>query len=259
MTAQDTEVIAGRRVEELAYGENKRESNPAYYGVGSPHPLAPERFTRLTGTPPSFVGFTDVFSRLLPTVVRIDRAFRLNMGYHQTQTVPHIAVGVKHGNACGAGVAHHSGREAIEKMVGGDLIALHGGVVMLTFPVGEEEVEVLLTHGLPTGRRLLDGIAASAFTEGARERLRRKGDKCRLLVNPNLDNQQFELQPDTAPTRRQVFGGGWVSQGPDEFVFSWAHPQLARPSGEIVMDWQREDILLPGPSGRPATPTPSPS
>jgi len=55
-------------------------------------------------------------------------------------------------------------------------------------------------------RRLLDGIVASGFTAGAMEMLERKGDKCRLLVNPALEGMD-KGSLDGARRFRYVRGG----------------------------------------------------
>jgi AICAR transformylase/IMP cyclohydrolase PurH len=77
---------------------------------------------------------------------------------------------------------------------------------MVNFKIDEELAEVLLTHKMDSQeatssvdkstsssqkekraqRRLLDGVIAPEFTEGAIEMMKRKGDKCRFLVNPAL-------------------------------------------------------------------------
>jgi phosphoribosylaminoimidazolecarboxamide formyltransferase/IMP cyclohydrolase len=96
--------------------------------------------------------------------------------------------------------------EVIRKMIEGDPLALFGGLVMTNFPIGEEEAELLHSHAVAGGRRILDGIIAPEFLPEAFELLKRKGDKCSFLSNLAL----YELgvgSLDQAPRFRYVRGG----------------------------------------------------
>lgn len=133
-----------------------------------------------------------------------------------------IAIGAKHGNACGVGVAEVGLRQnslsptsaeigAIDKMLVGDLRAIFGGSVMLNFPVDEKIADALIHNQSPEGvRRLLDIVAAPSFTPEAIEILSRKKGKCRLLVNPNIE--KAGLNSIDIHKRFRYVRGGFIEQ-----------------------------------------------
>ncbi|QQS18121.1 hypothetical protein IPL68_05800 [Candidatus Saccharibacteria bacterium] len=137
--------------------------------------------------------------RLLQTVTHIAAGFEENFG-----KVPAIAVGVKHGNACGAGVAD-TAVEAVQKMLEGDEIAIFGGVVMLNGVIDASVATALMQYHMPDGQnRLLDGVVGSEVTPEAMEILSRA--KLRIVTNPALATLTKESL-ETAPIYRNVRGG----------------------------------------------------
>ncbi len=165
---------------ECKYGENGYQTPAGLYSSGSDDPLALDRFEVVQGTAPSYNNLCDL-DRLMQTSTHIAAGFDVNFG-----EVPKIAVSCKHGNPCGAAVDDN---QVITAMLAleGDLRAVFGGLVLLNYRVDEDIAEILMTHKMDGGgRRLLDGIVAPGFTDKAREKLERKGDKCRLLANPAL-------------------------------------------------------------------------
>jgi phosphoribosylaminoimidazolecarboxamide formyltransferase/IMP cyclohydrolase len=183
----------------LLYGENAQQT-PARF---EPDPdcddsLSLARFELVAGSAPSYNNYCDL-DRMLQTKTHLDAGLTEN-----GLRVDYTAIAVKHGNPCGCG---HSlpASEAIRAMVEGDLIAIHGGLVMLNFIVNEEHAEILLTHKSEGGRRLLDGIVAGGFDQGAIELLKRKKDKCRFLANPELMKEVGNL--DLHRRFRYVRGG----------------------------------------------------
>jgi len=181
------------------YGENAWQTPAALYGVDTADPLSLDRFKLIAGTGPSYNNLCDV-DRMLQTITHVAAVFDLNRG-----KAPCVALGVKHGNACGAAVGENA-REVLEKMLSGSLRAIFGGLVMTNFPIDEALGETLLTYKVGEGRRLLDGIAAPSFTKGAVEMLKRSGDKCRFLANPALE-KIGKNSLDTSPRLRYVRGG----------------------------------------------------
>ncbi len=181
------------------YGENGYQTPAALYSGGSDDPLALDRFQVIQGTAPSYNNLCDL-DRLLQTATHIAAGFNVNSG-----AVPLIVVACKHGNPCGAAVGNDpllAARLALE----GDLRAVFGGLVLLSFPVDEEVADILMTHKMDGGRRLLDGIIAPGFSEDAMEMLKRKGNKCRLLINPALGRMD-RGSLDGAQRIRYVRGG----------------------------------------------------
>jgi phosphoribosylaminoimidazolecarboxamide formyltransferase/IMP cyclohydrolase len=152
--------IIREQISESKYGENAWQVPAGLFGRGkitSPNPslekegrgefdaLALENFRLLAGTPPSYNNWADV-DRMLQTVTHIAAGFDVNREIldsrfrgndrsesgNDKKAVPYLAVGVKHGNACGAAIADDPAT-AIQKMLEGDLRAIFGGLVMVNF------------------------------------------------------------------------------------------------------------------------------
>lgn len=194
----------GELVQECKYGENAYQAPAGLYSNGSDDPLALHNFKLIDGDAASYNNWADV-DRLLQTLTRIAATFDTNYNLPYS-----IAVGVKHGNACGAGISNSPAigtTEALSKMIDGDPLALFGGLVMVNFPVDVTEAETLFSYGMPTGqRRILDGIVAPFFTDEAITHLRRKNGKCRFIANKSLLYLNRDSL-DTAPRFRNVRGG----------------------------------------------------
>ncbi len=214
------------------YGENGWQTPAALYATMDADPLAVSNFQLVSGTPPSYNNLCDV-ERLLQTSTHIAAAFDTNYG-----KTPLIAVGVKHGNPCGAAIGTDA-NTVLQNMLEGDLRAIFGGVVMTNFPIDEALAETLLTHKMETGRRLLDGIIAPSFTTGAIETLKRKGDKCRFLANPSLASLN-KNSLDTSTRLRHV-RGGFVKQPNYTFILDMKSSDMVKIS---VTPAQEQDMLL---------------
>lgn len=224
----------GRRVLTCRYGENAQQTPASLFSVGSPDPLALDKFEVVAGAAPSYNNLCDV-DRMLQTMTHIAAAFDVNRG-----KVPHIAIGVKHGNPCGAAIGNDS-HWAIQMMIAGDTRAIFGGLVMTNFSIGMAQAEELLTClMLPGERRLLDGIVAPGFSKEAIDLLKRKGDKCRFLVNPalgSLDRSSLDWS-----SRFRYVRGGFLAQPNYAFILKLGDPQLVKTdqlSPEI-----EDDLLL---------------
>ena len=217
---------------ECAYGENAWQAPARLVHDGGSDPLAIGRLSQLEGSALSYNNIAEL-DRQLQTVTHIAAAFDIAGG-----PVPAIAIGTKHGNACGAGVAD-SPVAATELMLRGDTRAIFGGCVMLTFAVDEAVADALLNHASAT-RRLLDTVAAPAFSADAVDLLARKQGKCRVLANPALAELSRASLDDT-PRRRPVRGG--VLEQPNySFVLDLDDPEIWR-HGELSVQ-QRSDLLL---------------
>jgi phosphoribosylaminoimidazolecarboxamide formyltransferase/IMP cyclohydrolase len=103
-----------------------------------------------------------------------------------------------------------------------------------------------LKGGEKTQRRLLDGIIAPAFSPAAIEMLKRKGDKCRLLVNPALASL-----PKNSLDRHRRFRyvrGGFLAQPNYGFILELPpSPSFEKRGGEAlgeISDQQKSDMLL---------------
>ena len=218
---------------ECKYGENGYQTPAALYSGGTDDPLALDRFQVIQGTAPSYNNLCDL-DRLLQTSTHIAAGFDLNGG-----EVPLIGVACKHGNPCGASVGDDPVRVAGQALEG-DLRAVFGGLVLLSYEVDEPIAETLMTHRMDGGRRLLDGIIAPGFTEGAMEMLKRKGDKCRLLVNDALGTLNRDSL-DSAQRFRYV-RGGFLAQPNYTFIPDMASVERIGEAGpqqmsDMVLGW----------------------
>ena len=194
--------------------------------------LAIGRFDVIEGAVPSYNNLVEV-DRQLQTITHIAAAF--DVAGHG---VPAAAVGTKHGNACGAGVAE-TPLDATRLMLTGDTRAIFGGCVMLGFSVDEEVADALLNHSSEV-RRLLDTVVAASFTEAAIELLARRQGKCRILANPALGALD-RGSLDTAPRHRPVRGG--VMEQPNyTFILDLADPAVERHG--TLSPAQERDLLL---------------
>jgi phosphoribosylaminoimidazolecarboxamide formyltransferase/IMP cyclohydrolase len=216
--------IFGELVSECAYGENAYQKPAGLYKEDTSDLLSLHNWTLVAGNPLSYNNMCDV-DRMMQTMTHIGAGLEKNFN-----SVPFITIGAKHGNACGVGMADKE-LESVEKMLLGDQRAIFGGSVMMNFPVDEKIAEELIHKFCPEGkegiqRRLLDVVAAPAFTAEAVEILSRKKGKCRLLVNKNIEKAGMNSL-DTAPRYRYVRGGF-----------------LSQPNYTFVPNVKNKDILL---------------
>lgn len=226
--------VVGKRVITCKYGENGYQTPAALFSSASDDSLTLDKFKIVAGTEPSYNNLCDL-ERLVQTVTHIAATFDVNRS-----EVPFIGVAVKHGNACGAAIGKNAG-EVIYKMVAGDPLAIFGGLVMLNFPITEDVAEALLSNGMSEGeRRLLDGIIAPSFDDGTIAMLKRKGDKCRLIANPELANITRNSL-DIAPRFRYV-RGGLLLQPNYTFILDLNDQDLVK-IGQATLQ-QEDDMLL---------------
>src|SRR3989344_1730666 len=232
------EGIFGKKVSECAYGENAYQKPASlYHDINNDvnhDKLAIHSWELLAGSPLSYNNICDL-DRMIQTTMHIGAGMEKNFN-----TVPLIAIGAKHGNACGAGIAQEpflrngEGLGAVDKMLQGDLRAIFGGSVMLNFPVDEKVAEELIHKFSPEGiRRLLDVVAAPFFTTEAIEILARKKGKCRLLANPNIEKAGLNSL-DMEPRFRYV-RGGFLQQPNYTFVPNLARTVLASSLEKTVL------------------------
>lgn len=218
--------MIGVNVAPAKYGENAYQAPAALYSGETEDILALPRFEVVEGTPPSYNNWCDI-DRMLQTTTHIAAAFDVNRG-----KVPAIAVGAKHGNACGAAQGENP-EEVLKNMLAGDPLSIFGGLVMVNFPISDELSEIL-------AGKMFDGIIAPSFSEGARDRLRRKGDKCRFIENPAL----LKLSKDTldAAPRFRYVRGGFLRQPNYTFIVNLSAPEMQKLGAATKT--QEDDMLL---------------
>jgi phosphoribosylaminoimidazolecarboxamide formyltransferase/IMP cyclohydrolase len=216
------------------YGENPQQAQAGFYSDNrvTVDPLGLDQFQHVQGVERSFINMTDI-DRLLQTVAHIAAGFDKNFG-----EVPAIAVGVKHGNACGAGVADNA-VEAVQKMLEGDTRAIFGGVVMVNGPIDKAIAETLMHHAMGGDRpRLLDGVIGSSVDKEALELLSR--NKLRVVVNPAL--AKLDAKSLDTTRRQRPVRGGTLEQPNYDFIVDFK-AEYMQFHGKIT-DQQKEDMIL---------------
>lgn len=225
--------FVGKATTQCKYGENAPQAPARLFSVDTSDPLAPSKLKLLSGTEPSFNNLAEI-DRQLQTITHIAAGFEVNFG-----KTPLIALGTKHGNPCGAAVGDDP-IKVIRKMVMGDPRAIFGGLVMLNFPVDKKVAEELLAYGMKSGRRLLDGISAPAFTKDAIKLMERKGDRCRFLANPAL-KKLSKNSLDKAARFRYV-RGGFLQQPNYTFVLDLSSKDVTT-NGRLTQAQKRSIVL----------------
>jgi len=224
----------GKRVKELCYGEN-RWQEATLYANENPPALSMVQSEQTAGTTPSYINIADG-DRLLESVAHVAAGWSRNY----PEDNPHIALGAKHGNVCGAGIDADE-TIAIQRMLEGDLRAIFGGEVLVNFTIGEEQAEVLLKHNVEQGKRLLDVVIAPEVTPEALELMKRKGGKMRVFANPALRDMD-ESALDTSPMIRSI-RGGFIVQDNYTFVLDYAAEDIAFTGAEMSPQ-EKRDLLL---------------
>ncbi|MDR3519418.1 MAG: hypothetical protein P4L63_00800 [Candidatus Pacebacteria bacterium] len=247
--------IFGKKEIECAYGENAYQKPASLYRNLNVHntpdggrleatrrptsgdPLAIHNWQLVAGSPLSYNNICDV-DRMMQTMTHIGAGFEKNFG-----KVPDIAIGAKHGNACGAAFAEEE-INAIDNMLLGDLRAIFGGSVMLNFNVDEKIAEELIHKYAGAGRRLLDIVAAPSFSAEAIEILSRKKGKCRILVNPNILKAGLSSLDTTS--RFRYVRGGFLTQPNYTFVPRLQEPEMSvfRQGGSPTPVAIIQDVIL---------------
>lgn len=223
----------GSQIATAKYGENPWQTQAGLYANSGGDSLSLAKFEQISGTELSYNNLADI-DRLLQTITHICAGFDKNY-----TEVPAIALGAKHGNVCGVAVAQKPA-EAIKRMLDGDPRAIFGGVVMVNFVVEEELANLLISHGIDGGKRLLDVVAAPQFSNEAVEILQRKGGKLRLVANPSLSklNQQ---SIDTTRRFRYVRGGALAQQNYD-FILDLDSGELEK-TGNASAQLEKDMLL----------------
>lgn len=240
MELQEHIRIEGRLVQPCKYGENAWQTPAGLYSTGLDDPLALDKFELVDGDDASFNNDKDI-NRLLHTVTHLVAGWKAN----RIQSWPEVAVAVKHGNACGAGLGGSVNGEPpdhnqiLTRMIAGDTRAILGGSVMTTFPITAELADTLINWNMTSGeRRKLDCVVAPEFDEEAVIMLARKHGKCRILRNPALTDPSLDTEPLITPVR-----GGFLIQPNYTFVPDFKDNTLIECHGKPA-DWRAIDDLI---------------
>lgn len=230
--------IAGLMSERVAapnYGENPWQGGAGLYlSRHIDDPLGIGEFELKDGIPLSYNNYTDV-DRLLQSVTHIAAGLERNF-----KKIPKIALGVKHGNLCGAGVSDNP-KDAIEKMLDGDQRAIFGGSVLINFPITKDVAHTIMKYKVDKGKRILDIIIAPGIDEDATDILKRKNGKLRLLINTELGNLGEDSIDRTERIRH--IRGGRIKQDNYTFIYDYKHPEISW-SGKKAVGRQAEDMII---------------
>ena len=193
----------GERAVELPKGENGYQVPAALYFDSSDNPFGLDRYKVLDGAPLSYNNYTDI-DRLYQTMSHIAATWKLNFG-----CIPHIAVGVKHGNACAASVGGDV-QEVCWKAANGDCRAMFGGLMLCNFSLDEDLARTLVAKVSDGGMQKFDSVIAAGFDENAMSIFKRPKGKCRVVRAPfGLGNSL----PIAKKLYRQVEGGFLTQPG----------------------------------------------
>ncbi|OGI25179.1 MAG: hypothetical protein A3J76_03210 [Candidatus Moranbacteria bacterium RBG_13_45_13] len=227
--------MMGGQISETLYGENPHQVPGRLYSNGSDDPLALDKFQVLTEMASSYNNACDI-DRMLQTMTHLVAAFGINK-----ISAKYFGLAVKHGNCCGAAYGDDK-IEVIKKTIEGDPRAIFGGLAMFNFEIDEEKAEIILTHLMENEqRRLLDGIIAPSISQKAIAMMRRKKDKCRLIVNPALT----DLNKDSLDREKRFryVRGGFLTQPNYTFVLDLANPEV-KTWGDLGNRGNKGDLLL---------------
>lgn len=212
--------MMGELVLPAKYGENASQSPAGLFSTGvASDPFALDQFHVQVGMLPSYNNLCDL-DRQLQTLSHMTKGFRVNFWDRK----PLAAVGVKHGNACGAALGFDTPEETVIAVARGDRQAIFGGWLVFNFPITGDLAESLAREATfdPTSKQLFDGVVAPSFDQGAVEVLQRRTDKCRLVVHPALCG---DVRLDTAKRYRYV-RGGFLVQPNYTFVLDFNDPRM---------------------------------
>ncbi|AKM82466.1 MAG: phosphoribosylaminoimidazolecarboxamide formyltransferase/IMP cyclohydrolase, phosphoribosylaminoimidazolecarboxamide formyltransferase / IMP cyclohydrolase [Berkelbacteria bacterium GW2011_GWE1_39_12] len=228
--------VIGRKVRDLAYGENRDQSPSALYEEDPTDSLGMGKFDVLTGDP-SHISVADG-DRALGVMCAAADAFRLNCN-----AVPFIAVACKHGAPCGIGVSFETRNTALERALMGDSIAVMGAEVMTNFAIDEDLGRLL--YEVPESLRAqvgckywgIDVLYAPAVDDATIDLLGKK-ERRRILVNPAL------IYPFSS--KQELMGrpvrGGFLSQKAYHFILDLHDLHLPLTAG--MNDDQKIDAII---------------
>lgn len=226
------------REKRLAYGINPSMTSSVYRidsDRGENDSLAFYNFKLVAGAEQSTNNLDD-WNKALGVITHLAATMDINFG-NQKQA---MMVGLKHGNACGMAIGKEP-KAVVQKMIEGDPLSIFGGIIISNFEINEEIAEILLSHKVESGRRILDNIYAPKFTQNAIEMLERKKDKCRFLENKaleTLDRNSLDTKPMMVSIR-----GGMIIQDAFSYILDFQHQELKVYGGELTEDIKKQIAL----------------
>jgi len=145
----------------------------------------------------------------------------LSKSYQQTfDNVPYIAIGSKHGNACGLGVSWSDEDEALSLALWGDPLSIWGGELVTNFAFSHR----LATNAIESRERgrlfgspwwMLDVVAAPSYSIDALTRFQKRKIR-RIFSDKNL----FCPQEANLENIQRSIRGGVLKQPPHDFILT---------------------------------------
>lgn len=227
---------------QLKYGENQRLAASVCFTTDDENPLAYTKWDwhGLDSKEISKISLTDL-SRGLRTAAQIAATFEKNF-----KKVPYIAVGIKHGNACGAAVGK-TPKEAVLGMIDGNPRALFGGLVITTFPIDAKLASILRHYhgkGVEGMVRPLAFLAAPEISDEALAVLHRKSRPLIYATNTALSKLGGASLPKIGRTEPLPMLSAEVVEAPDTYVLDFKDSQLAVYGKQAVWKKAQADVAL---------------
>lgn len=203
--------FAGRKVQELRYGENPGQQAAAYQRLSAGlAPLGVLAAEQLSGKELSFNNLLDA-----------DAAWAAIQGFDQ----PAISI-VKHTIPCGL-ATRPSLLEAFQEALAGDPISAFGGIIALNRELDDDTARQI-------GQTFFEVIVSPGFSDEARETLRRKSSLRLLEMPANTESRPGIRELDIRPIT-----GGLLIQDADDQVddpSTWKSVTKAHPTPEQERD-----------------------
>lgn len=235
----DTRFFGGELLMTPGYAENRWQETIGLFGdPNNPNPLLVSKFELREGNIPGHNNLRDI-GRMLQTTTHIAAGLEKN-----GHTVSSIALGVKHGNPCGASI-HERAEVATEEMLDGDGQAIFGGSTMFNFAVTEAIADRLIHYKIAPDqpKRPIDVVTAPNVDEGVSAYLSRKNGKLRIMTNPALADLS-ETSLDTSERFRHMPGGEVLVETNYTFVPNFRKDRRLIGPGETLDPAIERSLLL---------------
>ncbi len=206
---------------DLKNGENPYQVPAGLFSVKGQDPLSISRFRQVSGESPCFTNLADADS-IIHTLCLTSQAFRLKYG-----RTPYICIAAKHGNACGMSASWNSGRQAAERALFGNPMAIWGGELIVNFNIDAAIAGVLLQSKkrqeiTKDANWMLDVVLAPGFTKEAVRILGQRKQR-KLLENKML----VSARPPVSKYAYRFVRGGILRQPPHNFILDFKKAEIA--------------------------------
>ncbi|MEI8252226.1 MAG: bifunctional phosphoribosylaminoimidazolecarboxamide formyltransferase/IMP cyclohydrolase [bacterium] len=237
--------IIGKKVLSLRYGENPwQEVLGLYKSFGEDNPLGLDKLQWLAGDP-GYVNVIDV-DRMFQTITHVMAGYHKNllwqdMGFQKKESLPYVAIGVKHGNPCGAAINSSDPEQAIKDMLDGNLISIFGGAIITNFTITKKLAEIIRNYHAEKPQRIIDLVIAPDIDPQAVKILERKDDLCKMAILHALANLDSDCLDKSILIRKVA--GGFLAQRNYDFFPDLSNDYFKK-YGEIRMLFGQDRVNL---------------